>query len=284
MAALQLEVLDCGVQIECANEDARALLQSIYGCFQRPVTQKQLIYHVAPALSGGLSVARQGFYLEIARSSGDFISKFDKDVIVETQKLRPDLYFVHAAVVAFRGHAIALVAPSGFGKSTTTWALLHHGFQYLSDEIAPIDLRRLRVLPFPRALCLKNNPPRDYSLPLDVIATGRTFHVPTGVLPDGILTEPLSLDSIFFLRFVGEGEVPRLKRLGAAESTVRLCTNALNPLAHRDCGLDSAMAIVANARCYELLTGNLRSTCELIKATCVQELNDHGIRFDSSPL
>jgi hypothetical protein len=284
MAALQLEVLDCGVQIDCVDEDARALLQNAYRSFKRPFSQTQINYQVTRGLAGSLFIARHGACPQISRGLGDFICKFDKDLIIETQKLRPDLYFVHAAVVAFRDRAIALVAPSGFGKSTTTWALLHHNFQYLSDEIAPIEPRTFRVLPFPRALCLKNNPPRDYSLPLDVIATGRTVHVPTGVLPNGTITEPLSLDSILFLRFLGEDEVPRLKRLGAAESTVRLCTNALNPLAHRDCGLDSAMAIVANARCYELLTGNLRSTCELIKATCVQKLNDHGIRFDSSPL
>jgi hypothetical protein len=284
MAALHLEVLDCGVQIECADENAHVLLQNVYRCFKRPLKQRHINYQITRGFFDTLLIGRHGGYPETATSPGDFISKFDKDLIIETQKLRPDLYFVHAAVLAFRDHAIALVAPSGFGKSTTTWALLHHGFKYLSDEIAPIDPRTLRVLPFPRALCLKNNPPGDYSLPLGVIATGRTIHVPTGVLPNATITEPLSLDSILFLRFIGEGEFPGLKRLGAAESTVRLCTNALNPLAHRDCGLDSAMAIVANARCYELFTGDLRSTCELVRSLCVQSFAHAGTRFDSPVL
>jgi hypothetical protein len=284
MAALHLEVLDCGVQIECADQDAHALLENIYRSFKQPIRQARVSYHITSGSPDGLFITRHGYCPVIARGLGDFICKFDKDLIIETQKLRPDLYFVHAAVVAFGGHAIALVAPSGFGKSTTTWALLHHGFKYLSDEIAPIDPRTLRVLPFPRALCLKNSPPRDYSLPSAVIATGRTIHVPTGVLPNATITEPLSLDSILFLRFIGKGEFPGLKRLGAAESTVRLCTNALNPLAHRDCGLDSAMAIVANARCYELLTGDLRSTCELVRSLCVQSFAHAGTRFDSPTL
>ena len=30
-----------------------------------------------------------------------------------------------------------------------TWALSHHGFRYLSDELAPIDPGTLRVHPFP---------------------------------------------------------------------------------------------------------------------------------------
>ena len=123
MATLQLEILDCGVQIECIDENTHSLLQNAYGCFQRPIKETQLVYHISPSVSGGVFIERRGGCLEIAREPGDLLSKFDKDLIVETQKLRPDLYFVHAAVVAFRGHAIALVAPSGFGKSTTTWAL-----------------------------------------------------------------------------------------------------------------------------------------------------------------
>src|ERR1044071_9118767 len=174
MAALQLEILDCGVQIACIDEDARALLQNIYRSFKRSITQTRINYHVTRGLAGSLFIARDGSCPEIARGPGDFICKFDKDLIIEAEKLRPDLYFVHAAVVAFRDRAIALVAPSGFGKSTTTWALLHHGFEYLSDEIAPIEPRTFRVLPFPRALCLKKTPPDGYPLPPGAIITGRT--------------------------------------------------------------------------------------------------------------
>jgi len=276
MAALQLEVLDCGVVIECIDDYAQALLQNIYRCFRRSLRQTKIDYQITLGLFDSLLIGRHGGCAEIATSSGDFISKFDKDLIIETQKLRPDLYFVHAAVVGFHDHAIALVAPSGFGKSTTTWGLLHHGFRYLSDEIAPIDPKTARVLPFPRALCLKKNPPASYPLPLDAVATGRTIHIPTGALPSGTITEPLSLDSIFFLCFIGEGQPPLLTRIGAADATVRLCTNALNPLAHQECGLDEAMAIVGNARCYELLAGDLHSTCELISAACVQDFRLPG--------
>jgi hypothetical protein len=284
MIALQLEVLDCGVQIECIDESAHSLLQNAYGCFQRPIKQTRLFYHITPSLSGRVLMERRGGCPEFAGEPGDLLSKFDKDLIVETQKLRPDLYFVHAAVVAFRGHAIALVAPSGFGKSTTTWALLHHGFHYLSDEIAPIDPKTFRVFPFPRALCLKTEPPARYPLPPDAIVTGRTIHVPTGLLPGRIVTEPLSLNSIFFLRFIGKGKPPVLKRIGAADGTVRLFTNVLNLLAHQECGLDQAMAVVANARCYELLTADLRSTCELVKAACLQDSNHLEKQIEKSSL
>jgi hypothetical protein len=276
MAALQLEVLDCGVQIECIDEDARALLQNVYRSFKRPITQTQINYHVTPGLAGSLFIARHGACPEIARGPGDFICKFDKDLIIETQKLRPDLYFVHAAVVALRDRAIALVAPSGFGKSTTTWALLHHGFEYLSDEIAPINLKTFHVLPFPRALCLKKEPPGGYPLPPEVVLTDRTIHVPTSLFLDGPVSEPLPLSTIVFLRFIGAGQPPVLKAMGLAEATVRLLINTLNPLAHSQYGLDGALAIVAKTRCFELLTSDLRRTSEMVRAACVQNFSHAG--------
>ena len=52
-----------------------------------------------------------------ARGLGDFICKFDKDLIIETQKLRPDLYFVHGAVVAFREIAEETVRPRQLHES-----------------------------------------------------------------------------------------------------------------------------------------------------------------------
>ena len=279
MAAFQLEILDCGVQIECADQDAHALLENVYRSFKQPIRQAQVSYYITAGSSDGLFIRRNGDCPGIARGPGDFICKFDKDLIIEMQKLRPDLYFVHAAVLAFCDHAIALVAPSGFGKSTTAWALLHHGFQYLSDEIAPIDPTTFRVLPFPRALCLKKAPPNGYPVPRDAVITGRTIHVPTSLFPDDPIAEPLMLSMIVFLRFIGEAQSPILKRMSSADATVRLLINTLNPLAHRQYGLDDAIAIVTKTPCFELLTGDLRSTCELLKAACRRDFNHAGIQL-----
>jgi hypothetical protein len=284
MAALHLEVLDCGVQIECADQNAHVLLQNIYRSFERPLKRRHINYQITRGFFDTLLIGRHGGYSESATSPGDFISKFDKDLIIETQKLRPDLYFVHAAVVAFRGHAIALVAPSGFGKSTTTWALLQHGFQYLSDELAPIEPRTLRVHPFPRALCLKKNPPDCYPLPVDTIVTGRTVHVPTSLFSGDLANEPLPLSMIVFLRFIGQAQSPILKPISSADATVRLLINTLNPLAHLQYGLDDAIAIAATIPCFELVTGDLGSTCKLVRAACGRQFSHVGARLDSSAL
>lgn len=284
MAALHLEVLDCGVQIECADQDAHALLENIYRSFKQPIRQARVSYHITSGSPDGLFITRHGDCPVSAQGLGDFICKFDKNLIIETQKLRPDLYFVHAAVVAFRGHAIALVAPSGFGKSTTTWALLQHGFEYLSDELAPIEPKTFRVHPFPRALCLKKNPPDCYPLPVDTVVTGRTVHVPTALFSGDRANEPLPLSMIVFLRYIGQAQPPILKPISSADATVRLLINTLNPLAHLQYGLDDAIAIAATIPCFELLTGDLGSTCKLVRAACGRQFSQVGARLDSCAL
>jgi hypothetical protein len=284
MISLQLKVLDCGVQIACGDHESYELLQSIYYCFKRPLTQALLNYDVASGSGHDVFITRHGGCRRIATGYGDLICKFDRDVIVETQKLRADLYFVHAAVLAFNGRAIALVAPSGFGKSTTTWALLHHGFEYLSDEIAPIDVKSLRVLPFPRALCLKKNPPDSYRVPADAIVAERTIHVPVSHFLREPASEPVPLSMMFFVRFIGQDQSPILKRMRSADATVRLLINTLNPRAHSQYGLDDAFGIVAKTSSFELFSGDLLSTCELIRAACVEESRDAETRLDLSSL
>jgi len=268
MSPIELCVFGCDIRVECFDEQAASFLTRIYRLFKHPIKKAEISYRIArESSSERLYIARNGASPEIARDCGDFIYKFDKDLTIETQKLRPDLYFVHAAVLALDGYAIALVAPSGYGKSTTTWGLLHHGLQYLSDELAPIDITKMRIHPFPHALCLKAEPPSGYPLPTGTIYTARTAHVPTACLPCETVRELMPLKAIFFLRFIGEADAPVLKSMRNAEATARLFMNALNPIAHSADGLDAAMEIVSRTRCFELLSSNLQATCELIKST-----------------
>jgi hypothetical protein len=274
MDVVELSVLDCDIRVECMDRRAESLLNSNYGCFKHPIEDAQIGYRITrPSANEGFLIARKGAFPELARNDGDFLYMFEKDLTIELQKLRPDLYFLHAAVLELDGHTLALVAPSGYGKSTTTWGLLHHGFKYLSDELAPLHLTTIRVHPFPHALCLKSVPPDDYPLPKETIYTNCTAHVPTASLPGEATMETMPLEAVFFVRFSSNISEPVLKRTGRAEAATRLFTNALNPLAHSGEGLDGAIEIASKTHCFELLSSNLTSTCKLIKSSFLSILS-----------
>jgi len=225
-------------------------------------------------LEYGLRRDGDGFVLESshaeplrAADEGELLYLLEKDLTVALQMLRRDLYFLHAAALASPDAGVLVVGASGAGKSTLSWALCHHGFRYLSDELAPIDLERLDVHAYPHALCLKATPPDPYGLPASTLATPRTLHVPASALPGGV-DDTARLRAIFFLAsdFSRPAE-PAVHTISAAAAGARLLANALNPLAHAADGLDPAIAIAQRVRRFELRPGNLERTCALVAST-----------------
>ncbi len=206
----------------------------------------------------------------------------DTDLVISLQRLRRDLYFVHAAVLELSGRAVMLVAPSGVGKSTTAWALLHHAFGYLSDELAPVNLGTLEVQPYPRALCLKTEPPQGYPLPETVLRTSRGFHLPARDLPGRVSIAPATIAAIFILNRQPDTWRPSVRRMTSAEAGARLYANTLNPLAHPGDGLDGAIRIASVTPSFELLTADLPATCGLVIET-LAELNQGSARPHLAP-
>lgn len=78
------------------------------------------------------------------------VSQFTRQTVLG----HPDEWFLHAGAVQRAGAAVAVVAPSGTGKSTLTAKLLQRGYEYLSDELAWLQPSDLTVRPFPKPLGL----------------------------------------------------------------------------------------------------------------------------------
>lgn len=267
---LEFCIFDRRVRVRCHDERFRRLILANYGVFQQSADGADLDYSVVRQATGGFYIARDGETVvnETSDEAIDYLLVYllEKLITIDLQTLRTDLYFVHSSVVERDGRAIMIVAESGTGKSTTAWALLRHGFSYLSDELAPIDPAGLEVHPYPHALCLKAVPPMPYSLPGDIVSTGRTLHIPVTALPSPVITEPRPLHALFFLRRDTRASEPTFAELSPAEAGARLYVNTLNALAHPGNGLDVAVRIANAVPAYTLNAGELRATCELISS------------------
>ena len=264
---LTLRIFDRVVKITCRSAIEFDLLVDIYGAMQCANSMSpDLEYTVTRDKErDSYTIMRRGGAPLAAHDAGEFIFLLEKDLTIELQHLRHDLYFIHAAALEFDGKVILLVAPSGQGKSTTAWGLLHHGFRYLSDELAPVDLPTLGIYPYAHALCLKNEPPRPYPLPSRVLRTCRTVHVPATSLPSETFMAPAPIAAIIFLEYSPDEEsTVRLVSVSKGEAAARLFSQALNPLAHSDDGLRAAAAIVCQTDCYRLRSVALDSTCHLL--------------------
>lgn len=216
--------------------------------------------------SGGYSLVCPGQAEVTVPDLGTLLFCLDQDLTIALQRRRPDLLFLHAAALEHAGRAYLLAGDSGNGKSTTAWGLLHHGFGYLSDELGPIDLASLDVLPFQRALCLKRAPPAAYPLPgAGVFDFGDSMHVPVPALPARAVADRCRLGAVLFVRYRADLPAPVLRATSPAEAGARMYVNTLNALAHPGRGLDAVVRIVERVPCFVLESADLRSTCGVVR-------------------
>lgn len=267
---LQFHIIGKRISVRCNDELFRGLVLSNYEAFREPGGIADLEYTVNRRPSGGFHISR-GKEALVEETSDEaieylFVYSLEKLITLDLQYLRTDLYFVHSSALEHQGRVIMIVAESGTGKSTTTWALLRHGFRYLSDELAPIDPASFEVHPYPHALCLKAPPPGNYPLPEKTTRTERTLHIPVTMMPSPAIMEPGPLHAIFFLQRSANASVPDVAEVSPAEAGARLYVNTLNALAHPGSGLDVAIRIAGAVPAYTLNAGELSATCELISS------------------
>jgi hypothetical protein len=276
-ASLSLEILGLRVAVDCADAAAVDLVLGNCGAMIAPPghTEVDLGYRIRRDESAATYALTRGDDPPVACADLDDLSfALEKDLTVELQLRRPELLFLHAAAIEWQGFVVLLAAASKSGKSTTAWALLHHGFRFLSDELAPIDLTTMNVLPFPHALCLKHEPAAPYALPASALHHGARIHVPTNALPGPTVTAPGPLAAAFLLSYQSDLDQPELRPLGAAEASARLYVTALNPLAHANQGLDAVVRIAESVPCFALASAGLAPTCELIRDTVMRIAED----------
>jgi hypothetical protein len=224
--------------------------------------------------SSSLSLVYRGHAAQAEADSSELLFLLEKQITIELQRRRADLFFLHAAAIVLGGKACLLAAESGGGKSTTTWGMLHHGFDYLTDELSPVDIRSMRVFPYPHAICLKRRPPDSYPLPPSAMHLGRTIHIPVETLPGRAVSEPRPLGAVFLLKYRPDLPAPEVRAIGPAEAGARLYANALNALAHSDHGLDAVARIAEHVPCFSVSSAGLPATCRLIRAAFEQALAD----------
>lgn len=186
---------------------------------------------------------------------------------------RDDFVQLHAATVVCDRKALILAGDPGSGKSTLTAGMLARGWSYLCDEFALIDPQTLDTHPFPRALCMKEPsfPVIDRlglrlqrKTPYHKPTKGRVaFLDPLDVRPD-VVAEPAPVGWVVFPRYV-KGARPALEPIARAEAAYDLAKQCFNLQKHGGRALEVLAALVRDAACYRLVSGDIEETCDLLE-------------------
>ena len=265
MFSLHLIIFNIPIHVECSTEDIVAMIQAGFSAFMVEPVTPVLHYRLSGDIDTGFIVNREGAESMKADSRYELLYVFEKDMTVELELQRKDLFFVHGAAITLDNKAILISAPSGSGKSTTTWALLHHGFDYMSDELAPIELESLNVQPFPHALNQKKPPPAPYLLPENVLETECTLHIPVEALPCKVRQEPAPLVAMFYVKYNPDAVEPSISPLSISEGCMNLFANGLNQLQHKNKGLAAATDIAQRVPAFKVETAGLEQSAKMLR-------------------
>ncbi len=250
----------CTFALDCADEPTASLIQSVFSglsaAHQAP-SRPLCRYRIERNPGGAGFRFSDGAGAIVLENEDSLLFHIDQALVVAHQHARRDLFFLHAAAVALDGRVAVLAAASGTGKSSFTAVALRSGFEYLSDELAPIDVARATVEPYPHALCLKSPLPEPYYPPPGMQQVGRRFHLPPSVLPRVHYTGELPVAALIFLeRGSGDGSAD-LRPISTGTAAARLMSHGLNLLAHPGDGLDAAIALSESVPCRLLDISNL---------------------------
>lgn len=158
---------------------------------------------------------------------------------------------IHASAVERGGQAVIMPGDSGSGKSTLAALLGEHGWRLLADEFVMIDMAECMILPFPRAISLKNSaipemegriadPARFGPLLCDT-PKGRLRHLRPNDQAIARMDEPARPALFLFPSF---GYEPATEGIGKADLFVRLTQGSTNYIALGETSFTTLVKIV----------------------------------------
>ena len=183
------------------------------------------------ALAHGLLAAEMGMNLQMALGQKNYL-------------------LLHAATVEKDGRALIMTGESGAGKSTLAALLGERGWRLMGDEFALLDLATGALMPFPRAVSLKNGAIRV----MEAEVAADRFGPRLEDTPKGAIRHMRPNDAA--LARMGEGAMPSLilfprfgpaaavRGVGKAEVFMRLTQASTNYVALGRPGFDALTRLV----------------------------------------
>lgn len=182
------------------------------------------------------------------------------------------LIILHAGAVSIHSRGLILAGSGGKGKSTLTTALALHGFDYLGDDVIPIEAGSGRILPLPVSPCLKQGsweiianslPQLVETMPIDRFGQAVKYPpLPKSCMENG--TEPVSSSVLVFPRWDNSSptKLQRLTDVAAIQKLVESgCAFGMKDNA---CDMQAVIEWLAEMELYSLDYSDLNEAIAVI--------------------
>jgi hypothetical protein len=266
----------------CVVRSGDAILGKLVDRFLRPFEAPSQprpadrTYVLSADPSGAISLVVDGDERVRGGSAFDAVGQLLWEVSQQAIALGSEHLALHAGALSWRGTGVVLPAPSGSGKSTLTAGLTVAGCEYLSDEVALVDLESGILHPFPRALGLSQRsigfiPGLLERLPQELAPPdGAERHVPPDALRASAIGGPCELRCVIVPEHV-PGATTTLEPARRSEAVLAMMGNAFNFAEFKGAGLVALAAIAQHISAYRLRIGELSAAVDLVMDALARE-------------
>ena len=175
------------------------------------------------------------------------LSSLYYQVVIRLIDSQPKLLWLHAGSAAYQGRAVLVSGASGSGKSTLVTSLCNRGWSFLSDDVVPVDLSALTVLPFPQMPMVRKNCGRE-------LEPDRIQDLPKTkpLLPaDRVSSRAAPVAALILPRYTSSG-LRGLSPCSPAQACMELLRNCLNFKVHRESAVQGLCALVKQVPAFYL--------------------------------
>ena len=179
---------------------------------------------------------------------------------------------LHAATVEKDGRALIMTGESGAGKSTLAALLGERGWRLMGDEFALLDMASGQLMPFPRAVSLKNGAIRvmeeevaaeRFGPRLEGTPKGTIRHMRPNDMALARMGEGARPALILFPRF---GPAQAVRAVGQAEVFMRLTQASTNYVALGRAGFDALTRLVGTQPALAIDYPDTGTAVELVES------------------
>jgi hypothetical protein len=207
-------------------------------------------------------VLDDGHITDETESLREVVANVNDQLVLGLIKASPGFLWLHAGAAATRDYALVFPGFSGQGKSTMVTRLCAQGWNYLSDDIVPLDLQTNKVSPFPLIPATRIFPGKSVSRHL-VNELRKTV---VSLRPEAICREARPIRALIFPNYYASAPVSLL-RCSSSDAAIQLFQNCLNFAAHKEAAVKYICQLVQRVPVYRLTFGNAELATDLLLKT-----------------
>lgn len=260
-------VLSHDFRVQTGSEDAWRVVKRMLWGFASPPSAGLPTYSVLEhSFSGSVRVLLEGRPAFETATPWEALEYLRRHILAEAVARTDRLLLLRAAVVSREGKAILVPAMPEPESTALVTGLVHAGFSFLSDTLAPYDPATGCVVPFPMSPMVRRvpgSPDPDLDAGSLRFLNGRWPLRPGDIRP-GCIGAAAPVAFVFCAHEVrGEASLAPVSR---ARALLDLAPNALNLTSLGRRGIMILSDVVRGARCYHLRKVDVHQAVAAIKS------------------